>query len=268
MNTVKKITFLILATVLLSQCEINHAEIPEGNVYFPDSNFLQVLIDEGIDTNNDGQISYAEAYEVRSLYFEGDVCLMCEGWCASRLEIESLEGIKAFVNLGRLSFSCTKIEHLNLPNLPKLTALFCMNDTLKSLDISKCTALRKLTIGFNQLTSIDVSNNKDLEDFICHDNQLTTIAITDSQALTFLECSSNQLIEIDVTQNPILVHLSCSDNQLTRLDISRNSALTELYVSDMPSLNKICVWEMPFPPAGVEIYTSGSPNLYYTLDCN
>ena len=87
MNTIRKITFLVLVPLLFCHCEKNHDEIPEGNVYIPDSNFLEVLIDEGLDTNNDGQISYAEAYEVTSLYFEGDVCLMCEGWCASRLDI-------------------------------------------------------------------------------------------------------------------------------------------------------------------------------------
>jgi hypothetical protein len=332
MDTIRKITFLVLVPVLFSQCEINQEdEIPEGNVNIPDSNFLEVLIDEGLDTNNDGQISYAEAYEVTSLYFEGDVCLMCEDWCASRLDIESLEGIEAFVNLRRLSFSCTKIEHLNLPTLPTLTALFCMSDTLKSLDISKCTALRELTLGFSQLTSIDVSNNKNLEDFICHHNQLTTIDITKNTNLKFLDCSGNKLTKIDVTNNAALEDLRCSFNQittidvshntklinfscggnplktldvainkdlkyfichdcklasidithnqaltqlvcsnnpLTSLDISNNNALTRLGLSDMPTLNKICVWEMPFPPQEVEIYTEGSPNIYFTLDCN
>jgi len=36
----------------------------------------------------------------------------------------------------------------------------------------------------------------------------------------------------------------------------------------MPSLYKVCVWEMPFPPAGVEVDTSGSPNVYFTTDCS
>jgi len=36
----------------------------------------------------------------------------------------------------------------------------------------------------------------------------------------------------------------------------------------MPSLNKVCVWEMPFPPAGVSVSTTDSPNIYFTTDCN
>lgn len=332
MNTIKKITFLVLVTILFSQCEKNHDEIPEGNVYIPDSNFLKVLIDEGTDTNNDGQISYAEAYEATSLDFEGDICIFeKEGGCCSRLEVKSLEGIGAFVNISRLSFSCTEIKNLNLPNLPRLTELFCMFDTLKSVDISKCTALIRLTLAGNQLTSIDLSNNKDLKHLSCYGNQLTSLDVTQNKALEFLNCSSNQLTIIDVTQNkdlndlrcsfnqittidvshntklrnfscggnPLktldvainkdlkyficydcklasidithnqaLTQLLCSNNQLTSLDISHNSALTEISISDMPSLNKICVWEVPFPPSGVEIYASGSPNVYYTLDCN
>jgi len=36
----------------------------------------------------------------------------------------------------------------------------------------------------------------------------------------------------------------------------------------MPSLYKVCVWEMPFPPANVSVDTTGSPNVYFTTDCN
>jgi len=35
----------------------------------------------------------------------------------------------------------------------------------------------------------------------------------------------------------------------------------------MPSLYKVCVWEMPFPPAFVDVYTENSPNVYFTTDC-
>jgi hypothetical protein len=35
----------------------------------------------------------------------------------------------------------------------------------------------------------------------------------------------------------------------------------------MPSLYKVCVWTMPFPPAGVAVDTTGSPNVYFTMNC-
>ena len=33
-------------------------------------------------------------------------------------------------------------------------------------------------------------------------------------------------------------------------------------------LNKVCVWSTPFPPIGVEVDTTGSPNVYFTTDCS
>jgi len=35
------------------------------------------------------------------------------------------------------------------------------------------------------------------------------------------------------------------------------------------TLTKVCVYEMPFPPfEGFILNTDGSPNVYFTTDCN
>ncbi len=36
----------------------------------------------------------------------------------------------------------------------------------------------------------------------------------------------------------------------------------------MPSLGQVCVWDIPFPPAGVDVDTTDSPNVYFTTDCS
>ncbi len=36
----------------------------------------------------------------------------------------------------------------------------------------------------------------------------------------------------------------------------------------MPMLFEVCVWELPFPPEGVEIDTTDSPNVCFETDCN
>jgi hypothetical protein len=41
-----------------------------------------------------------------------------------------------------------------------------------------------------------------------------------------------------------------------------------LTLASMPSLYKVCVWTMPFPPTGVAVDTTGSPNVYFTMNCN
>jgi hypothetical protein len=41
-----------------------------------------------------------------------------------------------------------------------------------------------------------------------------------------------------------------------------------LYIMYIPTLYKVCVWEMPFPPTEVAINMEGSPNVYFTTDCS
>jgi hypothetical protein len=36
----------------------------------------------------------------------------------------------------------------------------------------------------------------------------------------------------------------------------------------MPSLGEVCVWELPFPPEGMTVHTTGSPNVYFTTECS
>lgn len=94
-----------------------------------------------------------------------------------------------------------------------------------------------------------------------------------------MNCESNQLTSLDVTNNVGLLNLRCGGNQLSTLDISNNIDIGNqdllspepqvgLYLQDMPSLFKVCVWEMPFPPDGVVVDTTGSPNVYFTTDCS
>jgi hypothetical protein len=51
------------------------------------------------------------------------------------------------------------------------------------------------------------------------------------------------------------------------LDVSNNTSITSLSIMEMPSLYKICVWEMPIP-TGVDVFMDGSPNVYFTTDCS
>jgi len=61
--------------------------------------------------------------------------------------------------------------------------------------------------------------------------------------------------------------LILENNQLTSLDISNSTALDFIGLNDMPSINEVCVWEMPFPPDGVGVDVTNSPNVFFTTDC-
>jgi len=55
--------------------------------------------------------------------------------------------------------------------------LFCNDNELTSLDLSKCAKLKELWCSDNQLTSLDVSQNTQLKTLHCNDNQLTSTSL-------------------------------------------------------------------------------------------
>jgi len=210
MKPINKTILFIVTLALLCQCDNTN---PDPNINIPDNNFLNALIDLGVDTNGDGKISPAEAKLITSLeVFEKN--------------ISDLTGIEEFINLD---------------------TLICWGNKLTSLNVSNNTALKILVCDRNMLTDLDVSYNT---------------------VLTELWCRHNLLSSLNVSNNQALVLLNCQNTRITSLDVSNNIGLRLLYLNYMASLNKVCVWEMPFPPAGVYVDTTGSPNVYFTTDCN
>ena len=176
----------------------NGIKIDEAN--FPDANFRKYLLEQ--EYGKDGEISEGELKNIRWI----DVSASYD----SPGVIISLKGIELF---------------------PYLSYLFCTNNQLTSLDVTRNTALLSLACSYNQLASLDITHNTALTDLFCHDNQLTSLDVTHNAALTYLDCSYNQLTSLDVTHNTALTDLFCHDNQLTSLDVTHNTALTDLYCS-------------------------------------
>ncbi len=276
-------------------------------VTIPDTAFLYALLDEGVDTNGDSLISYAEAGVTIGLGID------------SR-GISNLTGIEAFTELEILRCNRNKLTSLDVSNNIELRTLLCGSNHLTSLDITSNTLLESLHCGIscdrtgwcppgNQITALDVSNNT-LLDFLecrgnklttldvshnpllevlwCNDNQISSLDIPNNLSLSFFSCSSNKIDSIDVTKNKELVQFSCYNNNLFSLDVSKNTSLESLKcgnnyihfidlssntdllnldITDMPSLNVLCVREMPFPPSGVNVDTTGSPNVEFK-DCS
>jgi hypothetical protein len=115
------------------------------------------------------------------------------------------------------------------------------------LDVTGCTALKRLNCEFNGLNSLDV---------------------TGCTALKYLYCHSTALTSLDVSGCAKLYNLDCHFNELTSLDVSNNTRLLYLDISDMETLFEVCVWKLPFPPAGINVNTTDSPFVYFTIDCN
>ena len=188
----KRIGLILIAVLLLA------FPLFSQNVSIPDTAFLYALIEEGVDTNGDGEISYSEAESVTHLDVSG------EG-------ITDLSGIEAFVNLGDLT---------------------CSNNQLTSLDVTGCASLTRLSCAGNQLSSLDVSNNTALEGLYCNENQLTTLDVSKNTELKTLACGKNKLSNLDISKNIKLF----SDMGLWdgRLDLSKMRTLYEVCVWEMP----------------------------------
>jgi Leucine-rich repeat (LRR) protein len=117
------------------------------------------------------------------------------------------------------------------------------------------------------LSNLDVSKNPDLGVLDCSSTQLINLDVSMNSRLIVLYCAFNQLASLDVSRNTILNFFDCSGNQLSSLDVSNNRNIWRLDIGEMPSLYKVCVWEMPFPQAFISVYKTNSPNVYFTTDC-
>ena len=192
---------------------VQSAGVAIDNNNFPDANFRTIV--EGFDNNKDGSLSDTEIAAVKKIN-----CF--------RKRITNLKGIEYFTSLNNLWCAENKLTALDVSKNTALTDLYCSSNQLTTLDVSKNTALTDLDCGRNQLTTLDVSKNTALTYLSCRNNQLTTLDVSKNTALTYLSCRNNQLTTLDVSKNTALTKLSCDNNQLTSLDVSN---------TDMDDLN-------------------------------
>ncbi len=195
-------TLIILALVIFSTLN-NFAQI----VDIPDINFKNALIEDGIDTNNDGEIQVSEAEVILNLNVSSE-------------NIFSLEGIQSFINL---------------------ELLICTNNQLSDLDVSQNLNLKNLWCGGNQLSDLDVSQNVNLNSLWCSNNQFSNLDVSQNTNLKSLSCGDNQLSNLDVTQNPILEELECSNNQLISLHINNGNNHNMYNMHSFGNINLTCI---------------------------
>ncbi len=193
----------------------NVIDLTDGIVEFDDENFKTYCL-ESYDYNQDGEISYAEARTVKSLWIKNT-------------EIRSLKGIEHFKYLEKIYCSNNQLTSLDLSNCQKLKDVDCSNNQLTSLNVS-FTYYGRLDCSHNQLSSLDLRNSS-IEYLHCEDNQLTTLDFN-SSVLYNLYCSNNQLTSLNLKDASRLNYLDCSDNQLPSLDLSNNHRLFQLECSN------------------------------------
>lgn len=195
------------------------------------------------------------------------VTLNCHFNSISTLDVSNNKKLES------LMCCCNNISDLNLRQNSELSFVDCSYNPLSSLDVSNNPKLRELNCTSSQLTSLDLSNNQDLLFLFCEKNSIQFLDLSNNLKLVQLLCSENQIDELNVFHLKQLEVLWCGDNFITHLDISRNKLLDNhkfsmgLKINNLPQLKELCVNELPFPPEGFRMDTTGSPNIQFTMNC-
>ena len=187
---------------------------------FPDANF-RAYVKDAFDKDKNGSLDTEEVLYARNI------------WCQG-MKIKSLKGIEY---------------------LTELRGLYCMDNQLTSLDLSKNQQITGVWCSGNLFTSLDFSANPTLEWVYCFDCKLTSLNVTKNPKMSYIECNSNPLKSLDVSKNPELEHLTCGDCGLTSLDLRNNpklqhldafkNKLKKLDVTCCPLMKRLDIWDNP-----------------------
>ncbi len=208
----------LLLVMLLSSFQT----FAQTKVHIPDENFEQALIDLGLDSGIvDGYVARSNINTITSLN-------------VADKNISDLTGIEHFVALEALYCSENNLRVLNISKNSKLRILRCYANILKNLDVSKNPDLITLSCNINRLSALDVRKNPRLKQLSFGRNKITGIDVTKNPSLEFLDLAQNKLRTLNVHKNAALVHINCSNNELTSLNLANrnNTAITYFNASN------------------------------------
>ena len=114
---------LLLAVVILLPATAEAADVAINSTNFPDKGF-RAYVKKEFDKNKDGKLSASEIKKADWIYYVDKGCT-------------SMKGIELF---------------------PNLKGLYCQNNKLTSLDVSKNTKLEHLSCSGNKIIKLDISN--------------------------------------------------------------------------------------------------------------
>ena len=185
---------------------------------FPDPALRSCLRDARHDPNYDHKLSNAEIEKIEQLDLNNK-------------SVTNLKGIEYLTNLKRLFCNNNSLKELDVSKNRNLETLECSNNQLTKLDVSDNQKLTGLRCDINKLTSLDVHCNPKLSYLRCDNNELTKLDLSKNTDLTELSCTHNKLRSLDVSNNPKLRIFECAHNKLTSLDVSKIKSLARLNCS-------------------------------------
>jgi hypothetical protein len=134
----------------------------------------------------------------------------------SNKNISDLSGIEHFRDLERLWCDNNKLTDINLSKNPVLNEIHCRRNLLTELDVSGYAALKALYCENNRLKRLDLSKNAALTVIQCDGNQLTELNLPESAAMAIIRCQDNWLTELKIPNNAVssVYWLNCSNNRM------------------------------------------------------
>lgn len=186
-----------------------------------------------IDANFDGEIQVSEALLVRKLEVNSS-------------SISDMTGIEAFTNLTQLFCLNNSITTLNVSMISNLSLLNCNNNQIATLGLPD--SLSVLSLTNNNVASLNVLGMSGLTQLHCNGNQLTSLNVSGLTNLAVLQCQSMPtLLSLDATGCSSLNEIATTgDTSLNSLLITgcislnylscSNSQLTTLDASNLPAL--------------------------------
>ncbi len=130
-------------------------------------------------------------------------------------DVISTEDWLKILLIERLSLNDCNIEDLTgIQNFSKLTTLYCKNNKLTKLDLSKNPMLMNVSCSNNELTELDITKCEKLLYFHCENNLLKELDLSGNTNLLQLYCFGNQLEELNLKNNLDLGTLHCYDNYM------------------------------------------------------
>jgi len=123
------------------------------------------------------------------------------------------------------SISCVSggLYAADFTNCESLTSADVSNNSLASLLLDRCPALRLLYCHTNELPELELGSLSLLQELYCHANRLTALKLPLS--LLSVQCNDNLIQTLSLAGLSSLVNLYCHYNQLTTLDLRPSPSL-------------------------------------------
>jgi Leucine-rich repeat (LRR) protein len=203
---IRNIVIVIVCLLLITSCNLGNDKdkfTDNGIILFEDIKLKEALLENGVDANNDKEISIREANS-----YKGILDL-------SNNEIISADGIQHFINIKIIDLSQNNIKSLEpFFDMKNLTSLDLSNNDITDISmISSCINLIVLDLSSNKISNIE--------------------AVSKLENLEYLDLSYNNLINIDmISQCFKLKYLLVDNNDITDINSLRNLNISELWIND------------------------------------